>query len=231
MPTSPKTAAPKQPVTKKRSTKPALEAAPDPFNEICTIRIELRHTEPLIWREVAAPTSISLQVLHDIVQIAMGWHNSHLWDFRIAGLTYGPPMESFFDLEPPRSAAKTRLRDVLKPRKTRIDYLYDMGDSWEHRLTVSHVRQGEPDGCYPRLVAGEWAGPPEDCGGLPGFYDVLDALADPDHPEHADVKEWHDGYDPAHVDAIRINFLLGRISNRRAAGRVRSPKPAPKPEP
>jgi hypothetical protein len=130
-------------------------------------------------------------------------------------------------MEPTRPASKTRLRDVLQPRKTRIDYLYDMGDSWEHRLTVSKVRQGEPGACYPRLVGGEWAGPPEDCGGIPGFYETLEALADPAHPDHAGLTEWHDGYDPTDIDAGRVNFLLGRISNRRKAGRVRSAKPEP----
>jgi len=78
-------------------------------------------------------------------------------------------------------ATKIRLRDILKPRKTIIDYLYDFGDSWEHRLTVTDIHQGEPGISYPRYIGGEWNAPPEDCGGTPGFYETLDAIADREH--------------------------------------------------
>ena len=122
----------------------------------------------------------------------------------------------------PRSdAAKVRLRDVLKPRKTTIDYLYDFGNSWEHRITVTDVRPGEPGISYPRYIGGEWAGPPEDCGGIPGFYNVLDAMADPGHPDHAEITEWLDGYDPKQIDVFWIQVALGRIANRRNAARTR----------
>ena len=87
-------------------------------------------------------------------------------------------------------AGKVRLRDVLKPRKTVIDYTYDFGDSWEHRLTVTDVRAGQPGVSYPRYIAGERNGPPEDCGGIPGFYELLEAITDPAHPSHAHLKEW-----------------------------------------
>jgi hypothetical protein len=62
-----------------------------------------------------------------------------------------------------------RLRDVLKPRKTIIDYIYDFGDGWEHRLTVTDVHAGQPGLSYPRYIGGERNGPPEDCGGIPGL--------------------------------------------------------------
>jgi hypothetical protein len=89
-----------------------------------------------------------------------------------------------------------RLRDVLKSRKNVIDYLYDFGDSWEHRITVTNIRPAESGVSYPRYIAGEWNAPPEDCGGIPGFYAMLEAVADPNHPNHAEAKEWLDEYDP-----------------------------------
>jgi hypothetical protein len=89
-------------------------------------------------------------------------------------------------------AGKVRLRDVLKPGKTVIDYTYDFGDNWEHRLTVNDVRAGEPGVSYPRYIGGERNGPPEDCGGIPGFYEWLEAIADPTHEGHAEAKEWAD---------------------------------------
>jgi hypothetical protein len=138
--------------------------AADSFNEIATVRIELKDTDPLIWREVEVPTSITLKVLHDIIQAVMGWFDYHLWEFTIDEKRYGLPMDEDWGTEPRADAAKVRLRDVLKPRRTRIDYIYDFGDSWEHRLTVTGIRQGEVGIAYPRYLGGEWNGPPEDCG-------------------------------------------------------------------
>jgi hypothetical protein len=110
------------------------------------------------------------------------------------------------------------------PGTTLINYLYDFGDSWEHRLTVTDIRQGDAAVSYPHYVRGEWAGPPEDCGGIPGFYAMLDALADPRHPEHADIAEWLDEYDPKHIDVLPLKIALGRIANRRNAAKTRLTK-------
>ena len=199
-------------------------AASDSVNEIATVRVELRGTDPLIWREVEVPTSITLKVLHDVLQAVMGWFDYHLWEFTIGKQRYGLPMDEDWGTAPRKEAAKVRLRDVLKPRKTTIDYLYDFGDSWEHRLTVTRVRPGDPQASYPRYVGGERNAPPEDCGGIPGFYDMLDALADPGHPNHADATEWVDDYDPDTVDELPIKDALLRIANRRNAAKARSVK-------
>ena len=199
-------------------------SAADSFNQIGTVRIELMDTDPLIWREVEVPTSITLKVLHDIVQITMGWLDQHLWEFRIDGRTYGLPTDEDWGTAPRTDAIKVRLRDVLKPRKTMIDYVYDFGDSWEHRLIVTRLRPGKPDVSYPHYVGGEWDCPPEDCGGIPGYYNMLDALADPAHPDHADVAEYLEGWDPKEIDELPLRIALGRIANRRNAARTRIAK-------
>ena len=195
--------------------------ASDSFNEIATVCIELRDTNPLIWREVEVPTSITLKVLHDVIQAVMGWFDYHLWEFRVGKQRYGLPMDEDWGTEPRKEAAKMRLRDVLKPKKTTIDYLYDFGDSWEHRLVVTDVRAGDPAVSYPRHVGGERNATPEDCGGIPGFYDMLEALTDPDHPNHADASEWVDNYDPGVIDEPPIKYALARIANRRNAAKAR----------
>jgi hypothetical protein len=202
-------------------------AASDSFNEIATVRIELRHSDPLIWRQVEVPTSITLKVLHDIVQAVMGWFDYHLWEFTIGTQRYGLPMDEDCGTASRIAASKVRLRDVLNPRKTVIDYIYDFGDGWEHRLTVTNVRTGEPGISYPRYIGGERNGPPEDCGGIPGFYALLEARADPRHPDHADAKEWLDDYDPDTFDELPIKYALGRIANRRNAARSRLAKKGP----
>jgi hypothetical protein len=200
---------------------PGSRAAFDSFSEIATVRIELRDTDPVIWRQVEVPTSITLKVLHDIIQAAMGWFDCHLWEFTIDTRRYGLPMDEEWETEPRTNAAKVRLRDVLRPRKTRIDYLYDFGDCWEHRLTVTNTRTGDPDLSYPRYIAGERNAPPEDCGGIPGFYETLNAAANPTHPNHAEAKKWLDDYDPNLIDELPIKYALGRIANQRNAAKVR----------
>jgi hypothetical protein len=203
---------------------PTQNAAADSFNEIANVRIELRHTDPLIWREVEVPTSITLKVLHNIIQAVMGWFDCHLWEFMIGKQRYGLPMDQGWGNERRIAAGKVRLRDVLKSRKTAIEYTYDFGDCWEHRLIVTDVRAGQPGVSYPRYIGGERNGPPEDCGGIPGFYELLEAIADPAHPSHADLKEWAGDYDPATFDSLPIKYALGRIANRRNAGRARIAK-------
>lgn len=189
----------------------------DSFTEIATLRIDLKDSDPPIWRLIEVPTSITLKVLHDIVQVAMGWLDYHLWEFRIDGTTYGLPMDDDWGTSPRKSADRTRLRDVIMPGTTIIDYIYDFGDQWEHRLTVRDVRAGDPAIGYPRFVDGERNCPPEDCGGTPGFYEMLEARDDPAHPDHAEISEWLDGYDPEELDVFPIEVALGRIAARRNA--------------
>lgn len=198
----------------------------DSFTQIATLRIELKDTDPPIWRVVEVPTSITLKVLHDIVQVTMGWLDYHLWELVIDGQTYGLPTEEDWGTAPRKVADRVRLRDVIAPGTTTIDYTYDFGDSWEHKLTVSDVRPGDPGTAYPRFIAGERDCPPEDCGGIPGFYEMLEARADPGHPDHAEISEWLDGYDPEELDIFPIQVALGRIAARRNAAAKRIVKPA-----
>jgi hypothetical protein len=194
------------------------EFAPE---EIATLRIELIDTEPLIWREVEVPTSMTLKVLHDVIQSVMGWFDYHLWEFKIGGKRYGPSMHDDWGDEPRRDATKVRLREVLSQRRTRINYVYDFGDNWEIEIVASKVREGEAGAFYPRMTGGEWNAPPEDCGGLGGFYDLLEALADKKHPEHEFLSEHFDGYDPKEVDGEIIGHALLRIARARNGGRKR----------
>jgi Plasmid pRiA4b ORF-3-like protein len=202
-------------------------SAADGSNEVCTLRIELCGSDPLIWRQVEVPTSITLKALHEVIQVAMGWFDQHLWEFAIGERRFGLPMDEDWGTEPRVEAAKVRLREVLTPRETVITYVYDFGDDWEHRLVLTDPRQGEAGTAYPRYVAGEGNAPPEDSGGMPGFYDKLDIAADPGHPEHDEIKEWLGDYDPEAVDETQIRIALGRIAKRRnAATRARPAKPA-----
>jgi len=200
--------------------------AADSVNEICTLRIELCDSNPLIWRQVEVPTSITLKVLHDVIQAAMGWLDYHLWEFTIGQQRFGLPIDEDSGTKPRIEAGKVRLREVLTPRKTTMTYVYDFGDDWVHRLVLTNIRQGEPGIGYPRYIAGEGNGPPEDCGGIPGFYEKLDIAAEPSHPEHNEIREWLDDYDPNVIDEAQIKISLGRIAKRRNAAKARARKQA-----
>jgi hypothetical protein len=195
----------------------------DNVGQIATLRIELLDTDPLIWRQLEVSTSSTLKDLHTLIQAAMGWANQHLWEFRVGRQVYGKPMSGDAWGGPTIvNAGKVRLADLLRPRKTVIDYTYDFGDSWEHRLTITDVRPADPALVYPRYLGGERPAPPEDCGGVPGFYAALEALADPNHPEHEDIVDWLDGYDPNHFNEVALKLAVGRIAPRRRTAKARS---------
>ena len=159
--------------------------------------------------------------MHAVIQAAFGWKNYHLWEFSLGKHRYGPASDEDWREEPLVDAGKVRLADLLGPRKTKIDYMYDFGDSWEHLLTVSDVRPGDPDCSYPRYIAGERNGPLEDCGGIPGFYDKLEAAADPRHPDHREIKRWLRGYDAETIDEASVNRALGRLASRGGKAGIR----------
>jgi Plasmid pRiA4b ORF-3-like protein len=186
--------------------------------------------------EVAVPRQMFQEILSLIARLRAppaGQHDERSARKRHRGLLsidkrrYGLPTDEDWGTEPRSDAAEVRLRNVLRPGKTTIDYLYDFGDCWEHQLTVTDIRTGDPDLSYPRYIAGERNAPPEDCGGIPGFYQTLDAAADPKRPNHAEAKKWLDNYDPNAFDELPIKYALSRIANQRNAAKVRLAKKKP----
>jgi len=182
---------------------------------IATLRIDLIDSDPPIWREVEVPVAMTLKQLHAVIQAAMDWEDAHLWEFTVGREPIGSSR-----------AARMTLQDLLRPRVTRLGYTYDMGDCWEHQLTLTKPRPADPAVAYPRYIAGENPAPPEDCGGIPGFYAQLDALADPAHPEHQDVKEWLGDFDPGRFDEQSVKDRLARIANRRQKASIKAQQQA-----
>ena len=187
---------------------------------IARLRVSLDDTDPEVWRRVDVPLTASLKMLHDIIQAAMGWEDYHLWMFETDDRRYGLPDPEWPDQE--LTAAKNVKLGALIERGVReLTYTYDMGDNWEHRVTVEAVRPGDPDTKYPRFIDGARRCPPEDVGGAPGYENFLDAMADPNHEEHADVLEWYGGsYDPANIDELITKRRVAAIAIRRAAGKA-----------
>jgi hypothetical protein len=127
-------------------------------------------------------------------------------------------------MEPRADASKIRLRDVLRQPSTTVNYIYDFGDCWVHRLTITNVRAGDATLSYPRYIGGEQNSPPEHCGGLSGFYETLAAAADPEHEIHDEAKLWLEDYDPNEIDELPIKYALSRIANQRNAAKARLAK-------
>lgn len=194
-------------------TEPTEPTTPMHSRDILTLRIELLHVSPLVWRQLEIPVSTTLATLHDIVQAAMGWSDSHLWEFEIDGRSYALQNEDEAPGERPAiDARSTTLTQILKVRETTIDYRYDFGDDWELRLTLAARRPRTAGTTYPRYIGGERNAPPEDCGGVSGFDELLSALADPTHPELSELLEWVGDYDPDVIDEASIRLALADLS-------------------
>lgn len=170
------------------------------------LRIELDGIAPAIWRELAVPSDFTLLDLHDVIQIAMGWEGEHLHQFEVGKRIFGDP-ETAGDLEVEDEDVVT-LDQLITRKGNRFRYVYDFGDDWSHTIRILEVLK---DGStLPQLIvlAGERAAPPEDCGGIPGYYALLYALEHPSEQESADWLEWHGDYNPDEVDMETINAEL-----------------------
>jgi Plasmid pRiA4b ORF-3-like protein len=188
----------------------AGKAAP---SEIYQLKVTLQDSKPPIWRRVQVPADIKLSHLHNVLQLVMGWDNAHLHQFIIDGTYYGMtgPDLDMMDMEV-EDERKVKLNAVVGP-KGKFVYEYDFGDSWEHRIVVEKALPPEAGTKYPLCTAGARNGPPEDCGGIWGYADLLAALKDPKHPEHDDMEEWIGGeFDPEAFDLEEINSRLGHLA-------------------
>ena len=191
--------------------------------EVACLHIALADTAPTVWRRIEFPVDASLKQLHDAIQCAMGWLDCHLWDFETSGKRYGIP-DPDWGLDETVAAKNTKLASLLNRGIRQFVYTYDMGDNWEHLLTVESIRESEPGTKYPRYVEGSRRAPPEDVGGAPGFEAFLEAIGNPKHPEHGEATEWHQGcygeaFDPASFDERNAEFGVAGIAKRRAAGK------------
>jgi Plasmid pRiA4b ORF-3-like protein len=173
------------------------------------------------------PFDIRLDRLHLTIQAALGWTNSHLYEIRAGDVgwsTLYPEAdwpEDFLD------ARKARLDKVIEDVGTkRLRYIYDFGDGWEHTIKIEQLIDPEPGVLYPRLIAATGRCPPEDCGGPWGYAEFLDAIRDPAHERHVELKEWIGcDFDPDNVDieelAPHVAMLAKRWARTPATRRTR----------
>ncbi|MDR1677900.1 MAG: plasmid pRiA4b ORF-3 family protein [Deltaproteobacteria bacterium] len=197
--------------------KPTKDAAPPTLQPddvpLYAFQVSLKGSRPKIWRKFFVPSDVNVADFGDIVLKVMGWDVDHLYSFDIFGesfelapsiaLAFVPGLISQDMID---KAEKTTLKDFGFQKGDSFSFRYDYGDDWQHTLKVLDTNYqpknpGESSGCY----AGAGACPPDDCGGIWGFYHLLDVLADPNHPDYEDRKEWvGDEYDPEYFDPDNV---------------------------
>jgi hypothetical protein len=177
------------------------------------LKIKLRWSKPPIWRRIVVRSSIRLDRLHDLIQSVMPWTNSHLHQYLVGQTIYG--MKDMIDqvgLYETCDEKKYTLADIAPQAKSKFIYEYDFGDGWEHEIVVEKVLPPDANFKHPVCLAGALACPPDDCGGMSGYYHLLYALAHRKHPDHAHLKEWIGGkWDPEHFDLDAINQYLKQL--------------------
>jgi len=189
----------------KRASRPSAQ-------KLYTFEARIADIEPPIRRRLVVPGNRSLAELHTILQDAFGWIDSHLHLFRIRDEIFGLPSPE--DYEPLIDERRVRLDELSLRVRSKIEYVYDYGDDWEHELVVVATRKATPgEEEAPTCLKAERASPPEDCGGFPGYLDLLEALAKPEEARDEDESsrvEWAEGWDAERCELAEINAALAK---------------------
>jgi len=163
------------------------------IRKVVSLKVTLRGTEPPVWRRLLVPGETTLGDLHRAIQAAMGWEDDHLHTFDIEGRHYGDPRA----VDDVADEKRVTLNGLIKSGVARFAYTYDFGDNWEHALVIEKSPPDVEALSRPICTAGKRRCPPEDCGGPWGYRELLEVLADPAHPEHAERCEWlGEDFDP-----------------------------------
>jgi len=178
---------------------------------IYRIKVTLNGSKPPIWRRLEVSDQITLAKLHIILQVAMGWTDSHLHQFIIGKTYYGEP-DHEFGFSRTLSEKKVKLSHLPLKEKSKFIYEYDFGDGWEHVILIEKILPVTEGSKPPVCLKGKGACPPEDIGGIWGYYEFLEAIGDPGHPEHENMIEWvGENFDPEPFDVEEVNQYLAKI--------------------
>jgi hypothetical protein len=174
------------------------------------LKVTLEGAKPPIWRRLQVPSGATLADLHRVICIAFDWHGGHLHEFDAGGERFGEPHPG--DYVAVKDERRVTLGRLAPSAGGTFHYLYDFGDSWEHRILVEKVLQPELPMLHAVCIGGRRAAPPDDCGGVWGYAELLEILADPAHPEHGQYLEWAGGpIDPDAFSASEVTSSLQHL--------------------
>lgn len=215
MPAKKVTKSPAKKSAVKKSVKSAQLANADV--PVYQLKITLRDFKPVIWRRVLVRSDITLGTLHAIIQMVMGWNGGHLHQFILGKrpnlIFIGSPMG--FDDGEMQDEDDAILSQVLPAAKSKMIYEYDFGDGWEHEIVLEKIVPAEQGVYYPQCLAGEKACPPDDVGGVWGYANFLQAINDPNHPQHKDLLDWVGGnFDAESFDLDDVNKRLKNLKRK-----------------
>lgn len=176
------------------------------------LKVTLCDVKPPIWRRILVPDTVTLGQFHDVLQIVMGWTDSHLHQFIMGRAVYGVLDEHHDDLRFGRSIKdenKAMLSMLLSNENDSLIYEYDFGDGWQHKVTLEKKAPYDSSLKLPSCIKGKRACPPEDCGGPWGYAELLEIMRDQSHPEYNDRAEWlGSDFDPEFFDPAEVNDQL-----------------------
>lgn len=185
---------------------------------IIQLRVTLEDIKPPIWRRLILSSSATFYELHHIIQIAFGWENSHLFQFKTEDYFIGLP-DPEFDISDNIKVIDAKdviLSKLFTETGDEIEYEYDFGDSWIHSVVMEKYLQIEPGFNYPSCLAGKRATPPENCGGVHGYHLLMETEGTKKHPEHKQYDALFGGkktFDPEYFDIDKVNKRLTRLES------------------
>ena len=185
----------------------------DTWSRTFRFKVVLREIEPSIWRQIEVPSYYTFWDLHVAIQDSMGWKDSHLHSFELkddsTGQSFeiGIPESSFEDDDDILPDWEYRIEDYFSIKNRNAVYVYDFGDYWVHDVILEKVLDRSAGVKYPKCTDGKRACPPEDCGGVGGYFELLEAIRNPGSEEFKEMFEWLGKvYDPEGFDPKDVRF-------------------------
>ena len=179
------------------------------------LKVTVQGTRPPIWRRIVVRSDMKLHRLHRVIQDVMGWYDCHLHHFLTDSARYSEPDPDEFDFgfgPPTLNEKRYTVSHLAAVEKSKFIYEYDFGDGWQHKIVLEKILPPDESFKHPVCLAGVNACPPEDCGGIGGYDNLKEILANPEHSEHEQMKMWLDrDFDPALFDLDGVNVVLRRL--------------------
>ncbi|MDD8030956.1 MAG: plasmid pRiA4b ORF-3 family protein [Acidobacteriota bacterium] len=193
-----------------------------PFKNVFQFRITLIGTDPPVWRRIVVPENYTFYDLHVAIQDAMGWLDYHLHDFEIRD---EEEKGRFIRLECPWTEPDLEEDDWLRTTEVPLKkyfkktgnfalYNYDYGDGWQLEIFLEDIYPREKNKEYPICLDGDLSGPPEDCGGISGYYECIEALMSKDDSEG--LLTWLGDWKPDDFDPKTVVFESPRKRIKKA---------------